>query len=139
MPPASAYGQVTAFTPLLEEPLQGPVYLRSSNNNLPDMVFALHGPPSLPIEVEAVGRIDSLRGGIRSSFEAIPDAPLSKVILEMEGGKKGLIVNSTNLCQATNRAQVKLSAHNGKRQSLKPALRALKCAKQRRGQRSKLR
>ena len=92
---------------------------------------ARHGPlparpPSLPIQFEAVGRIDSVKGGIRSSFEAIPDAPISEVRLEMEGGQKGLIVNSTNLCQGKHRATVNLGAHNGRSDTLHPALQS-KC------------
>ena len=130
-PKGAVYGHVTAITPLLEEPLSGPVYLRSSNHNLPDMVLALHGPPSLPIEIEAVGRIDSKKGGIRSSFEAIPDAPLTKVVLNMQGGKKGLIVNSKNLCYkpGKNRAAVSLTGHNGRASALDPVMQATKCGK----------
>jgi hypothetical protein len=119
-PAGSIYGRVRAFTPLFDEPLEGPVFLRSSNHNLPDLVLSLHGL----VEVEAVGRIDSVKGGIRSSFEAIPDAPLSKVVLEMQGGKKGLIVNSTNLCAGKHRASVELGAHNGKRLRVGPVVQA---------------
>ena len=127
-PPGATYGHVIAKTPLIEGALEGPVILRSSSHKLPDMVLSLHGPPSLPIQFEAVGRIDSVKGGIRSSFEAIPDAPISEVRLEMEGGKKGLIVNSTNLCEGTHRAQADLKAHNGKRLTLHPKVQA-KCPK----------
>jgi len=127
-PPASIYGHVSATSPLLEGALEGPVYLRSSNHNLPDMVLSLHGPPSLPIQIEAVGRIDSAKGGIRSSFEGIPDAPITEVRLEMEGGAKGLIVNSTNLCAKVNRAEVDLKAHNAKADTLHPPVGA-RCAK----------
>jgi hypothetical protein len=42
-PAGSVYGHVRATTPLLDEPLEGPAILRSSNHNLPDLVFALHG------------------------------------------------------------------------------------------------
>lgn len=49
-------------------PWKGPAYLRSSNHQLPDLVFALHGI----VDIEAVGRIDSVHGGIRASFEGIP-------------------------------------------------------------------
>ncbi len=47
-PPTNArrnrvYGKARAFTPLLGTPLEGPVYLRSSNNTLPDMVAHLEG------------------------------------------------------------------------------------------------
>jgi hypothetical protein len=42
-PAASIYGTAKATTPLLDKPLQGPVYLRSSNNKLPDPVVDLKG------------------------------------------------------------------------------------------------
>jgi hypothetical protein len=113
-PAGSVYGHVRAVSPLLDEPLQGPVYLRSSSHNLPDLVFSLHGL----IDIEAVGRIDSENGGIRASFEGIPDAPIAEILLNMQGGKKGLIVNSRNLCTSTNRATAKLSAQNGRRRTL---------------------
>jgi hypothetical protein len=122
-PKASVYGTVTATTPLLEDPLKGPVYLRSSDNELPDLVFDLHGL----VDVEVAARIDSVGGGIRATFPSTPDAPLSKVVLRMQGGDKGLIVNSTNLCATTSRAKVKLTAHNGKVRRLRPAVRAKGC------------
>jgi hypothetical protein len=125
-PRGAIYGHVTAFTPLLDEPLSGPVYLRSSSNDLPDVVFDLQGI----VDVEASARIDSIRGGIRATFEDIPDAPISKVVLKMQGGKKGLIVNSRNLCRATSKATIRLSAHNGKQATLRPALRP-QCEKRR--------
>ena len=124
-PAASAYGHVRAFTPLLDQPLEGPVFLRSSNHNLPDMVLSLHGE----VDFEAVGRIDSKNGGIRASFEGIPDAPLTKVVLNMQGGRKGLIVNSTDLCRSKNRANAAYLAHNGRRATGKPLMRAVKCRK----------
>jgi hypothetical protein len=122
-PKGSVYGHVTATTPLLEEPLKGPVYLRSSNNDLPDMVLDLHGL----VDVEVAARIDSVRGGIRATFPKAPDAPLTKVVLRMQGAKKGLIVNSTNLCSATNRARVVMGAQNGKRRGLRPVVEAAGC------------
>ena len=42
-PPRSVYGQAKAWTPLLDAPLEGPVYLRSSNHVLPDLVADLNG------------------------------------------------------------------------------------------------
>src|SRR5258708_15669919 len=36
----------------------------------------------------------------------------SKVVLALQGAKKGLIVNSTNLCARTSRANVALSARS---------------------------
>ncbi len=117
-PPGSVYGTATAYTPLLEAPLQGPVYLRSSNHNLPDVVLALHGL----IDVEVPIRIDSVHGQLRASLEEAPDAPLTKAEVNMQGGSKGLIVNSTNLCKGTHRAKVSLQAQNGKSATLQPKL-----------------
>jgi hypothetical protein len=119
-PAGSIYGQVKAFSPLLDEPLSGPAYLRSSDNLLPDLVFALKGI----VEIESSARVDSVGGGIRATFAGIPDAPLSKVIVEMQGAKKGLIVNSRDLCAAPSRAEVRMGAHNGRRQVLRPVVKA---------------
>ncbi|HEY0318638.1 MAG TPA: hypothetical protein VGC49_10160 [Solirubrobacterales bacterium] len=109
-PAGAVYGYAKAYTPLLDKPLQGPVYLRSSNNPLPDLVAALHGQ----IDVELAGRIDSVNGGIRTSFNLVPDAPVTKFVLNMKGGGKGLLVNSRNLCHSTNRATVLMDGQNGK-------------------------
>jgi hypothetical protein len=123
-PAGSVYGRARAVTPLLDEPLRGPVYLRSSDNELPDLVAALRGPASEPIEIDLVGRIDSVRGGMRTTFAAVPDAAVSKFVLEMKGGAKGLLVNSRNLCAAPVRAQVTMVAQNGRERQLAPLLRS---------------
>jgi hypothetical protein len=117
-PAGSVYGYATATTPLLDQPLSGPVYLRSSNNKLPDLVAALDGQ----IEIDLVGRIDSVNGGIRTTFESVPDAPVSKFVLSMKGGKKGLLVNSRDLCKSTNRATVLIDGQNGKAADQRPVL-----------------
>ncbi|HSR95033.1 MAG TPA: hypothetical protein VLK56_09230, partial [Solirubrobacterales bacterium] len=119
-PAGAQYGFVKAWTPLLDNPLEGPVYLRSSDHKLPDLVFDLHG--EVPFQVAT--RIDSAHGGIRASIESAPDVPLTKVDLRMQGGKKGLIVNSRNLCSAPSRADVGFAGHNGKTEDLKPLMRA---------------
>ena len=46
----------------------------------------------------------------------------------MQGGKKGLLDNSRNLCRSTNRATVRFDGQNGKASDLKPVLKA-KCPK----------
>jgi hypothetical protein len=128
-PAASVYGNVIATSPLVNYALQGPVYLRSSNNKLPDLVMALHGPPSQPIEVDAVGRIDSVKGGIRTSFEGAPDLPVSSLVLNMAGGKKGLLQNSTNICVGKHKASAEFTGQNGKVSDFAPVLKNGKCGK----------
>lgn len=117
-PAGSIYGYARATTPLLDQPLEGPVYLRSSNHPLPDLVVALRGQ----IEIDLVGRIDSVNGGLRTTFGTVPDAPVSKFVLEMKGGKKGLLVNSVNTCRDRAHAVVKMDAQNGRRRYFDPRL-----------------
>jgi hypothetical protein len=127
-PAASVYGRATATTPLLAEPLSGPVFLRSSSHPLPDLVAALHGQ----VDVVVAGRVDSVHGGIRNSFEAVPDAPVTKFTLEMQGGKKGLIVNSRDICKTPQRATVLMEAQNGKTHDFKPVIKN-SCKKKHKG------
>ncbi len=120
-PPSSIYGHAEAFTPLLAEPLEGPVYLRSSTsptNPLPELVAALRGDGGLNFDIE--GRIDSgPSGGLRASFEVLPDAPASKFILTLEGGSKGLLQNSTNICSSQSLATAQLAGQNNAPETLK--------------------
>ncbi len=125
-PAGSILGRATAYTPLLDQPLRGPVYFRSNGGarELPDLVADLDGP----IHVTVVGFIDSVKTGretarVRTRFVNLPDAPVSKVVLAMKGGDKGLLVNNTELCRARPRAQVQLTAQNGKRSITNPPVR----------------
>jgi hypothetical protein len=125
-PKGSVYGRAKAITPLLSEPLTGPVYLRSSSHKLPDLVAALH---SGEINIDLDGRIDSAKGGrIRNTFEAVPDAPVTKFTLSLFGGKKSLLVNSTNICKGSHKAVAEFTGQNGKQHDFGPALKA-QCGK----------
>jgi len=137
-PPRSVYGYAEAVTPLLDQPLVGPVYLRSSDNVLPDLVAALRGPDSQPIEVELVGRTDSKNRGLRNTFDVVPDAPVSKFTLRMLGGKKSLLVTSRNICLRKERAVVKMRGQNGMTRDFRPVIQAA-CKKQKKALRAKKR
>ncbi len=75
-PTPSVLGTAKAWSPLLDEPLQGPVYFRSN------------------------------------------------------GGKRGLLENSANLCKAKRRANVALVGQNGKRARSRPVV-GTSCKKRR--------
>jgi hypothetical protein len=130
-PAGSAYGRARAFTPLLDEPLEGPVYLRSSDNPLPDVVFALS---ARGFEINLVGRIDSAKGGIRGTFDVIPDAPVTKFVLRMRGGKRGILVNSAkSLCRSPQFASARFLGHNERGWIFQPQVKAKCEKKQKRG------
>ena len=54
------------------------------------------------------------------------------MVVTFEGGKKGLLVNSTDLCKGRHRAIVDFTGHNGKVHNFKPVLQA-KCGKKHKG------
>jgi hypothetical protein len=103
-PKRSVYGFARAWSPLLSNPLEGQVVLRSSNHTLPDMVAHLKGQVNIDLD----GKIDSFKGGIRTTFAGIPDLPVSKFMLTLPGGKHGLLQASTNLCAKPVRGIIRL-------------------------------
>ncbi len=120
-PEASVYGTARAISPLLGQPLEGKVYLRSSNNSLPDLVADLRGG-GLGLKIEVVGRIDSVHGGLRGTFETLPDAPVSKFVLTLNGGKHGLLVNSEDLCAGPQFASARFLGQNNIGRQWRPRL-----------------
>jgi len=126
-PSRSVYGHAEAWTPLLEKPLEGPVYLVGGfGYQLPALVAELNGQ----IRVVLKGKVDTgSNDGIRNTFEAVPDAPVSRFVLQMKGGKKySLLENSENLCARPQKADARFVAQNGKVAHLHPKI-AVQCKK----------
>jgi hypothetical protein len=120
-PKKSIYGHVRAWTPLLDKPLKGPVYLGVGfGYELPALVADLNGQ----VRILLKGKVDTTKHeGIRTTFEAVPDAPVSKFVLEMKGGKKyGLLENSEDICRKPQRASARFVAQNGKIAQLQPEI-----------------
>jgi hypothetical protein len=110
-PAASVYGYASATSPLLEKELAGPVYLVSSDHPLPDLLADLQGQVDVRLHgvIKAVGK-----NRIQTSFAPIPDVPVSKFTLTMQGGKKGLLVNSKDVCAKRYFSRIEFNAQNGK-------------------------
>ncbi len=118
-PSDSVIGVAEATTPLLGQPLSGKVYLRSSPRGLPNVVADLRGQ----IDIELVGRVDTVDGGrLRTTFEEIPDAPVSSFALNLAGGEKGLLQNEESLCGKPKPAIARMTGQNGKKASSKVSL-----------------
>jgi hypothetical protein len=104
-PPDSVYGQATAITPLFDDPLKGNVYLRSSASRLPDLVADLH---SGAVRIVLEGKIlPTKQGGIQAYFEGLPDEPVDRFTMKLDGGRGGLLQNSADICKAPPEATVK--------------------------------
>lgn len=120
-PKRSLYGRAKAWTPLLDGPLEGPVYLVGGYGyELPALVAELNGQ----IRVLLVGKVDvGPNKGIRTTFEAVPDAPVSRFVLRMFGGpRRSLLENSEDLCRKKQQADVRFVAHNGRVEQSHPAI-----------------
>ena len=145
-PPGSVIGFAKATTPILEKPLGGPVYLRTHPGaGLPDIVAALNGQ----IDIDLDGKVDTVAekvhgervSRIRTTFQTVPDAPVSSFTLALDGRSKGLLQNDTNLCAHSLRANLKIDGQNGKTLDQNPLLRAPcgKASKHKRIRRSRIR
>jgi hypothetical protein len=109
-PAGSVYGHAEASSPLLKQKLKGPVYLVSSKHKLPDLLADLNGQ----INIQLDGVISQGHGGLKTVFNNTPDVPLKTFILNMQGGKKSLLQNSTNLCKTPQLAILNMKGQNGK-------------------------
>ncbi len=134
-PPGSDVGFAKATTPLLEKPVEGPVFLRTGGHKLPDIVAALNGQ----IDVALDGHVDTVEeklhgekvSRIRTTFETVPDVPVSNFTLTLDGGNKGLLQNNTNLCKHSLHVTADISGQNGKTANQSPVM-STPCAKKRR-------
>mgnify|MGYP001302668035 CR=1 FL=1 len=119
-PRGSILGRARAITPLLDEPLEGPVIFRANGGEreLPDIVADLRGQ----FHVVLVGFVDTItpkrNARIRTRFVQVPDAPVTKFTLNLFGGKRGLLVNSRNLCTQPQRGRYVFRGQNGKRKAV---------------------
>ncbi len=131
-PARSVYGYARAQSPLLDDEVAGPVYLVASDHELPDLLADLHGQ----VNVRLRGVISSAKERMKTVFYPVPDVPVSKFTINMKGGKKGLLVNSRNLCKHPNRSFLNFKAQNGKSLKVKKLpLRTPGCKKHKRKKR----
>ncbi len=109
-PAGSVYGTAVAYTPLFDEPLRGNVYLRSSTNTpaRPGRLPAQRRGPHRPRGQDRPGQA----GGIRALFDNLPDAPIERFAMTLDGGKRGLLVNSANICKVPPLATVRALGQN---------------------------
>jgi len=109
--PGSVVGHVAARSALLDRPLEGPAYLRSAPGGPPELVLALAGA-GRP-EIEVTGRVRLAGGRVRVDFRQLPDLQLTKLVLALNGGRRGFLTNAGGPCGAAGKASVRLVSQAG--------------------------
>jgi hypothetical protein len=107
-------GMGMTTTPLLDQPLSGPVYAVSGSGGLPRLAFILDG------QVDLVPRADTQTvggGRLQTTVPVVPDAPIGHFHLKVFGGKVGYLINTRNLCARPPLARVDFTAQNAKTRS----------------------
>jgi uncharacterized repeat protein (TIGR01451 family) len=130
-PADTKVGTATADTPLLSKRLSGPVYLvqglkfnknGTETHTLPTLLVLLRG--QIAIDLRAQTSVNG-REQLVSTFSAVPDAEISKFVLKIDGGKKGILVitgRGRTICNAPQVASGTFTAQSGKSTSANTTL-----------------
>jgi hypothetical protein len=120
-PKGSIVGQARAVTPILSEPLTGPVYFvknvridkRTGRQirTLPKLVIPLEGAG---VKLVLTGASSVEQTHLVNTFDTIPDAPVSRFDLTINGGSKGILVVNGKACKRSRTADVAYDGQNGK-------------------------
>jgi hypothetical protein len=132
-PAATRIGSATAVSPALNEPLRGPVYLvqgirihpvtGARIRTLPSLLAKLSG--EVRINVRGTTDVEKLR--LVSTFERVPDAPVSSFELRIAGGRRGILAvtgRRRGICQRRRASDVQLTGHNGKQAASRVRMKA---------------
>ncbi|HMJ35015.1 MAG TPA: hypothetical protein VK501_13970 [Baekduia sp.] len=121
-PKGSIVGTATARTPILDEPLTGPVYFVKNVRFDKKTGAAIRTLPTLAIPLKGSGvsliiRASSsvVKNQLVTTFDNIPDAPVSGFQLNIDGGKHGILaVSNADICKASQVANREIDGQNNK-------------------------
>jgi hypothetical protein len=118
-PEGSKVGTARAVTPLLHDRLNGTAFLVAHTGGaLPTLEVVLSGPG---VTVNLSGSI-ALGGGIRSTFDGVPDVPLTEFVLSLPAGPNSALASTADLCGTALTLSATLESHSGKTVEAKPPI-----------------
>jgi hypothetical protein len=120
-PSSATVGSTTVTSPLLSAPLKGRIVLRKGSP-LPGL--ALVFPPPFPLEFEGSTTLTPL--GLRSTFDNLPDLPISKLEVDFSSGSQSLLTRA-GVCLTGGTLRGSFTGRNGKTTSDSSRLAVLGC------------
>lgn len=123
-------GTARAISPLFPTPVTGPVHLvKRTPGLLPKLVVQLRDPIRIQFEgIVTVGK----RGRISTTFETVPDLPVTSFTLKFHSGRYGALTATKSLCRAKGlRLPYRFAGQNGARVNARSKIQIKGCAKQR--------
>jgi len=120
-PAASIVGRASVRTPALHEELTGPVYFvegrrttasGQTRRTLPRLWLKLSGQ-GVPLDLWASSDVDDQQRLV-TTFDGIPDAPISRFELRIYGGRNGILAGTRDICAENNRSDVVFTGQTGK-------------------------
>ena len=110
-------GRASTETPLLDQPLSGPVYAVSGSGGLPKLAFILNGQVNLLPRAETKSISKRGVGQLQTTVPVVPDAPIGHFSLTVFGGKTGYLVNTRDLCAHRPIVRLAFIGQNGRTRS----------------------
>jgi hypothetical protein len=105
-------GTVHAETPLLTGALDGPVYLVAHTTGLPTLEALMQGQG---LNIDLSGTITFGASGITSSFNSVPDVPITRFVLDLPKGPRSALSASKGLCGGALTMPTTIVGQNGAR------------------------
>jgi hypothetical protein len=103
-------GTVHADTPLLPDPLSGPVYLVAHTSALPTIEALLQGHK---LSIDLSGTITFGAAGLTSTFGAVPDAPITSFVLDLPTGPHSALSSRAGVCSGPLSMPTTIVGHSG--------------------------
>jgi hypothetical protein len=121
-PASSIVGTARAVTPVLDQPLIGPIYfvknIRIDQKSgrrirtLPQLIIPLKGE-GVSLVLRATTNV--VGDKLVTTFASVPDAPVTSFTIALNGGKKGiLVVSDADICKSTQTADQVIYGQNNK-------------------------
>jgi hypothetical protein len=126
-PPQSQVAKAVALSPLLRDPVTGPVYLvkrPAGQKGLPRLVVQFRSPIAFQLE----GTVNIGKGGgIGTTFPVVPDLPITRFTLRFHGGAYGALALTRNICRRALRLPASFSGQNGRAVKARPRIAVRGC------------